>query len=233
MYICYSISYSVTQKEWEKVYEETLELAKKLNLADWSKFYYKGIRHYAYCKVKEETEVEFDEENHYWLTCAEYNHLADGEYFRLDRELNNMKYNKDAGPAILRIIDSYTNVSSEDYKNQTDYNVTDHCKGFYFIRLLAILCLMESRLREKVFIYGDVNKSDCETAVELANKHLKEPIELPARCDYNRLYEIVKTIDIPEEEKLDLIENAYLGEIDLKYKKFIEEKFDKNTIIQF
>ncbi len=233
MYICYSISYSVTQEEWEKVYEETLELAKKLNLADWSKFYYKGIRHYAYCKVKEETEVEFDEENHYWLTCAEYNHLADGEYFRLDRELNNMKYNKDAGPAILREIDSYTNVSSKPYENQTNYHVTDHCKGFYFIRLLAILCLMESRLKEKVFIYGDVNKRDCETAVELANKHLKEPIELPARCDYNRLYEIVKTIDIPEEEKLYLMENAYLGEIDLEYKAFIENNFNQNIISQF
>ena len=233
MYICYSISYSVTQEEWEKVYEETLDLAQKLGLADWSKFYYKGIRHYAYCKVKEETEEEFGKEKHYWLACAEYNHLADGEYFRLDRELNNSKYNKDAGPAILRMIDYYTNVSSKSYENQTDYDVTEHCAGLYAIRLLAILCLMESRLKEKVFTYGDISKSSCETAVELANKYLKEPIELPARCDYNRLYEIVKTIDIPEEEKINLMENAYLGEIDLKYGKFIEEKFDKNTINQF
>ena len=139
MYICYSISYSVTQEEWEKVYEETLDLAQKLGLADWSKFYYKGIRHYAYCKVKEETEEEFGKEKHYWLACAEYNHLADGEYFRLDRELNNSKYNKDAGPAILRMIDYYTNVSSKSYENQTDYDVTEHCAGLYAIRLLAIL----------------------------------------------------------------------------------------------
>lgn len=233
MHICYSISYSVTQEEWEKVYEETLDLAQKLGLADWSKFYYKGIRHYAYCKVKEETEEEFGEEKHYWVACAEYSHLADGEYFRLNRKLNNSKYNKDAGPAILRKIDSYTNVNSKPYENQTDYDVTDHCKGFYGIRLLAILCLMESRLKEKVFIYGDISKSSCETAVELANKHLKEPIGLPARCDYNRLYEIVKTIDIPEEEKIYLMENAYLGEIDLRYKKFIIENFNKTTINQF
>lgn len=232
MHICYSISYSVTQEEWEHVYEETLELAQKLGLADWSKFYYKGIRHYAYCKIKEETKEEFGIEKHYWVACAEYNHLGDGEYFRLDRELNNRKFNKDAGPAILRKIDTYTNVSFKPYENQVDYDVTDHCTGFYFIRLLAILCLMESRLKEKIFIYGSISKSDCETAVELANKHLKEPIGLPARCDYNRLYEIVKTIDIPEEEKINLMENAYLGEIDLKYKKFIEEKFNKNTITQ-
>ena len=233
MYVCYSISYSVTQEEWEKVYEETLELAQKIGLSDWSKFYYKGIRHYAYCKVKEETQEDFGEEKHYWVACAEYSHLADGEYFRLNRELNNSKYNKDAGPAILGQIDSYTNLSSKPYEDQTNYRVTDHCKGFYGIRLLAILCLMESRLKEKVFIDGNFSKSSCETAVELANKYLKEPIELPARCDYNRLYEIVKTIDIPEEEKINLMENAYLGEIDLKYRKFIEEKFDKNAITQF
>lgn len=233
MLICYSISYSVSQEEWEKVYEETLYLATKLNLADWKKFYYKGVRHYAYCKVKEEKEVEFGKEKHYWLACAEYNHLADGEYFRLNKELNNSKYNKDAGPAILGKIDSYTNVSFKPYEKQVGYYGTDHCAGFYFIRLLAILCLMESRLKEKIFIYGDICKSDCETAVELANKYLKEPIELPARCDYKRLYEIVKSIDIPASEKLNLMENAYLGEIDLKYKKFIEEKFDKNTITQF
>ncbi len=233
MHICYSISYSVTQEEWEHVYEETLELAQKLGLADWSKFYYKGIRHYAYCKIKEETKEDFGEEKHYWVACAEYSHLADGEYFRLNRELNNSKYNKDAGPAILGQIDSFTNVSSKPYENQANYRITEHCKGFYGIRLLAILCLMESRLKEKVFIYGNFSKSSCKTAVELANKYLKEPIELPVCCDYNRLYEIVKTIDIPEEEKINLMENAYLGAIDLSYKKFIEENFDKTTINQF
>ena len=59
----------------------------------------------------------------------------------------------------------------------------------------------KSRLKEKIFISGEVDKKDCETAVRIVNKYLKEPIEIPARCDFNRLYEIVKTIDIPEEEK--------------------------------
>ena len=106
-YLCFSISNSVTQKEWTKVYEETLVLADKLNLADWSKFYYKGIRHYAYCKVKEQTEKEFGKENHFWLACGEYKYMGDGEYFRLDREINTRKYNKNAVPAILSEFNSY------------------------------------------------------------------------------------------------------------------------------
>ena len=32
MYLCFSISNSITQKKWEKVYEETLVLAQQLNL---------------------------------------------------------------------------------------------------------------------------------------------------------------------------------------------------------
>ena len=233
MYLGYSISNSVTQKEWEKVYEETLFLADKLNLADWDKFYYKGVRSYAFCKVKERTEEEFGEEHHFWLACGEYIYMSDGDYFRLEKEINKKKYNKSAGPAILGYMDSNTNESSNHLENQTQKRSYRSWGGAYLIRLLAILCFMESKLREKIFIYGSINKHRCETAVKLANKFLKEPIGLPACCDYNRLYEIVKTLEIPEVEKVYLMEKAYIGDINLKYKTFIEEKFDKNVIKQF
>ena len=106
MYLCYSISRSVTQKEWDEVYEESLLLAQQLGLADWDKFYYKGVRSYAYCKVKEQTEIDFGEECHFWLACGEYIHMTDGEYFRLDREIDMRKYNEKAGPGILWEADS-------------------------------------------------------------------------------------------------------------------------------
>ncbi len=232
MTLFFSISNSVTQEDWEKVYEETLFLADKLDLADWGKFFYKGVRHYAYCKVKERTEVEFGEKKLFWQSCSEYYNISGRNYFRLNRVLNN-KYNENAGPAILRCIDSYTNLNSECLKNQTNYDYCEIWGGNYYIKVLAILCLLEGRLKEKVFIYGEVGKEDFEAAVRIANRYLKEPIEVSARCDYKRMYEIVKTIDIPDEEKLNLMENAYLGEIDLNYKTFIESKFDKTAIKRF
>lgn len=232
MYLSYSISNSVTQEEWNKVYRKTLDLADKIGLADWSKFYYKGIRAYAYCKVKEQTEIEFGQKKHFWLACGEYDYMGDGEYFRLEKELDERNYNEKAGPAILRKIGSYTNVDSKPYENQTRDSYIRTFRGNYFIRILAILCLMESMLKEKMFIY-DVSKRDCEEAIKYVNKYVKKHIELPARCDFNRLYEIVKTIDIPEEEKMLLMENAYLGDIDYKFKIFIEKKFDKKTINRF
>ncbi len=233
MYLCYALSNSITQKEWEKVYKQTLLLADKLNLADWRKFYYKGIRSYAYCKVQEQTEKEFGKVKHFWLACGEYNYLGDGEYFRLEREIVIKDYNENAGPAILSKIDSYTNITSKDFKNQTDTRVYRTWRGTYFIRLLAILCFMESELHEKIFIYGDIDKKSCENAVKLVNQYLKKTIELPARCNLNRLYEIVKTIDIPEKEKLNLMINSYLGEASWRFSKIIKEKFNKKVIQQF
>ena len=65
---------------------------------------------------------------------------------------------------------------------------------------------MESRLKEKIYIRGEVDKKDCETAVKIVNKYLKEPIGLPARCDFNRLYEIVKKTGISDTDKIFLME---------------------------
>ena len=233
MYLSFSISNSVTQEEWDKVYKKTLYLADKLKLADWSKFYYKGIRAYAYCKVKEQTEIEFGKKKHFWLACGDYEYIGDGEYFRLEKELDERDYNENAGPAIIGNIDSYTHVDSKPYENQTRDRYIRIYRGTYYIRILAILCFMESILKEKMFISSDIYKRECENAIAYVNQYLKKPIALPARCDFNRLFEIVKTIDIPEEEKLYLMENAYLGKIDLKYKNFIEKKFDKKIINQF
>ena len=64
-------------------------MADKLNLADWETFYYKGVRSYAYRKVKEQTEINFGEEKHFWLACGDYNYMNEGEYFRLEREIDN------------------------------------------------------------------------------------------------------------------------------------------------
>ena len=224
MYLSFSISNSVTQEEWDKVYKKTLYLADKLNLADWSKFYYKGIRAYAYCKVKEQTEIEFGKKKHFWLACGDYEYIGDGEYFRLEKELDERDYNENAGPAIIGNIDSYTHVDSKPYENQTRNRYIRIYRGTYYIRILAILCFMESILKEKMFISSDIYKRECENAIAYVNQYLKKPIELPARCSFEKLYEIVKTIDIPEEEKLYLMENAYLGKIDLEYKNFLVKK---------
>lgn len=230
-YLCFSVSNSVSQRKWTKVYEEALALADKLELADWDKFYYKGVRSYAYCKVKEYTKEYDGEPSRFWKACGDYHYITDGEYFRLDRKIDY--YDKNAGPGILGDIDSYIDIDSDTFEKQTSGRSMKIWGGSYFLRLLALLCFMESKLKDKIFIYGNFNRQNCESAVELVNKYLKEPIELPARCDPERLYGIVRTIDISDVDKIDLMENAYLGDIDLDLKKCIVENFDKRTINKF
>ena len=233
MYLCYSISNSITQEEWEKVYKKTLFLADKLNLANWDKFYYKGIYSHAYCKVKEQTEKESDKVSHFWVACGEYDYNGDGKKFSLQKEINLYKYNENAGPAILGELDSFANITYRNFTKHIDTRYYECHRGTYFVRLLAILCFMESELHEKIYINGDIDKKCCESAVNIVNRYLKKPVELPARFDLSKLYEIVKTIDIPEEEKLRLLKNAYLEETDWRVSKFIKEKFDKKVIQQF
>ncbi|EID86346.1 hypothetical protein MSI_06970 [Treponema sp. JC4] len=233
IYLGFILSNSVTQDEWEEVYEKTLFLADKLGLADWDRFYYKGIRHYGYCKVREQSNKDFGKIERYWKACADYKHLRTSEYFRLNRELPENHYDKNAGPAILNI----NNYFSQKYKSTTKKEPlrkeTESMAKILQDLYLAIFCFMESRLKEKIFIYGDISYRDCEIAVDMVNKYLEEPIGLPAICNIERLYEIVNPLNITDVEKLHLMENAYLGNINLKYKRFIEQHFDKKSISEF
>ena len=230
-YLCFSISNSVTQEEWTKVYEESLALANKINLADWGKFYYKGIRHYAYCKVKEQTEKEFDKEKHFWQASSDYQYLNTGDVFRLKREIDN--YDENAAPAILEQLHLSTDVRSKICENQIKKRCLRIFRDTYYIKLLAILCFMESKLKEKIFIHGDFDIQDCEKAVKIINNNLDDQIELPARCCFTRLFSIVRKIDISDEEKIYLMEKTYLGNINFNYKKLIEESFGKETLNNF
>jgi hypothetical protein len=70
--------------------------------------------------------------------------------------------------------------------------------------LLAIACLIEARLGEKAFVYGDITKGQCKKAVELANKHLKKPIDVPDRCDMERFYRRISKLQMSEKEQLNM-----------------------------
>ncbi|WP_022933100.1 hypothetical protein [Treponema bryantii] len=230
-YLYFSISNSVTQEEWTKVYEETLVLANKIYLTDWEKFYYKGVGAYAFCKVKEHTNKYFGEKTHFWQASSDYNYMNTGDIFRLKREIDN--YDENAAPAILEQLYLSPDVRSKIYENQIRQRGLRIYGDTYYIRLLAILCFMESKLKEKIFICGDFDREDCEKAVKIVNNILDEQIELPARCDFNRLYSIVRKTDISEEEKIYLMEKTYLGNINFYYKELIEEKFGRETLNNF
>mgnify|MGYP007000003776 CR=1 FL=1 len=82
----------------------------------------------------------------------------------------------------------------------------------YHIYLLAIACLLEVRLGDKIFIYGDITRSQCLQAIELINQYLDEPIHLPSRCVPARFYERVERLPFSTEEKQKIYASLLLGE---------------------
>ena len=235
IFISYALSNSVTQKEWKKVYEESLYLAQKLALADFTDFSYKGINLHCYRKISEHQENCDGKNDPHWCAMADYKYMNDAEEFWVRKKLENKEYNPDAGAAILHFLPNYTNHKIDGPMcNQVKLYWGSKTQGHtYHAYLLGIACMLETRLKEKVYIYGDIEKEHCEIAVDIINQYAKEPVELPARCDFGRLYNLVKSQKISEEDKLLLMEGTYLGKLDLVCGDFIRKNFDEETLNTF
>lgn len=199
IFIFVSISKSVTEKEWEKVYKETLKLVEIFPFAE------RGIITYAgediVCAVRtKEREISFGESKERgWCTTMDYNSL-DGaeEYFIPEKLVDDRKLNLSAGDAMLEALPAYMNYDSEDERFCQTYSIPGgKTQGrAYHMYLLSVACLIEDRLGEKAFVYGDITRGQCCKAIEMANRYLEKPIEIPARCEAERLYHRIKKIAI-------------------------------------
>lgn len=126
-----------------------------------------------------------------WCAVGDYEtmHTAE-EYFLSRNMIKEGDYKENALDALLGLLPTDLNYDGEDAQFGQIYNVWGNkTQGEpYHIYLLAIACLIESRLGNKAFVYGDITRAQCKRAVELANIHLKEPIDIPARCDKERFW---------------------------------------------
>lgn len=113
---------------------------------------------------------------------------------------------------MLGLLPTYLNYDGEDAQFGQIYNVWGNkTQGEpYHIYLLAIVCLIESRLGNKAFVYGDITRAQCKRAVEFANIHLKEPIDIPARCDKERFWKRVSDLPFSEKEQFEIFERFFL-----------------------
>lgn len=68
--------------------------------------------------------------------------------------------------------------------------------------LLAIGCLICHRLPDAAIIYGDITAAQCRVAVEWANQHLKEPIDVPVTADVTRLLPRLQASGLDEKDLL-------------------------------
>ena len=238
IFIHMNISKSVTKDEWQKVYEETLLLVKAFPLAESRKVYCKGIE--TICLVPTEEREDFYGWNYNkkrvgWFADGDYETMHTAEDYALFRNLVcEEEIDENAGDAILGVLSDYMN----DYNKALSDNVYclwgNKTQGEpYHMYLLAIACLIESRLNEKAFIYGDITRGQCKKAVELANQYLNNPIEIPARCDVWRFHERISKLPIGKKAQYEAFVQLYMGTKDAEFGAYIRSVYPEEIYMEY
>lgn len=235
IFIYEAISESVTKEEWKQVYEETLVLVKAFPLAEIGTITYAGKTIMCTVRSKEQVIGSGMYKRFGWNASMDYDTLEGAEDYFLPKDLvrDRQVYAK-AGDAILGVLPIYLDYDWNDEICSHTYSLWDSkTQGKpYHIYLLAIACLIEDRLSEKAFVYGDITLGQCRKAVKMANMYLKKPIHVPAHCDMDRLYKRVQKLPLEEAEKVAIFECSYLGAKDKNFYEFENQHFSSITIEQ-
>lgn len=239
IFIRLSISKSVTKEEWKKVYEETLQLIKNFPFAERRKIKIHDID--TICLIRTEEQEDRDEWNPNktkigWNTIGDYDNMQVAENYYLPRDIvEDNKAEPDAGDAMLQAISVYINFDLEDERFHHTYNIWGNkTQGEpYHIYLLAVAALIEARLGTKAFTYGDITRGQFKKAVEIANKYLNEPIDIPDRCDMERLLMRIKKLPLSPVDQLTVFETFFLGTQDVGVGAYVRQMFDDDVIDEY
>lgn len=239
IFIYLVISKSVTKKEWEKVYEETLQLIKHLPLADLREVKIHGID--TTCLVKTEEQEEpygWNDEDTIvgWTAVGDYKYMHVAEQYYLPRDLvGENEVEPDAGDAILGALPAYMSYDWEDERFNHVYGKWGaKTQGEpYHMYLLAVAALIEARLGTKAFTYGDITRGQFKRAVEIANRYLEEPIDIPDRCHMDRLLKRVSELPLPHDKQLAVFDVFFLGTKNAEFGGYMRQMFSSDAISSY
>ena len=240
IFIFTHLSKSITQEEWKNVYEESLILVDKFNFCTNVKKSINNIEVICLEKTKDtildKRWIIFKNNNrHGWITIGDLDSRRTAEdQYMLQNHVGEYGYDKDAGDPLLSKLCEISKISDKDEKKYNDQICTifgNKTQGEpYHLGILAIACLLESRLKGKVFTEGDITRGQVAKAVEIANDFLKKPIDIPDRCDLKKFYERINKLDITNIQKIHLFISYYLGKKDKEFGDFVSHNFDEVTI---
>lgn len=228
-----SISDSITQEEWEQVYEETLQLVRAFPLADLREVSVKGIK--VRCLVPTSEQKDIGRWNRGkidtgWSAAGDYETMMTAEDYYLPRNLTeNHHVESGEKDALLGII--YDALGGE-WDNSAYGNFyalwRNKTQGkSHHLYLLAVACLIQARLGKKAFVYGDITRGQCRKAVEMANEHLDKSIELPDQCDMERFFRRVSELPLEKRQQLTVFTEFYMGTQEAEFGTFIRNAYSE------
>lgn len=225
IFICLSISKSVTRDEWKAVYDEAAKLIQKLPFAERVKKKIHDVD-----TVCLERTVEHNENgNKYCVMSGDYTFMKIGEEFNLGR---NFFKNDEPEKKMIDAICMVPTHSFDGVERYPCHLIWEYkTQGMpYHILLLAVAALIEARLKRKAFTYGDISRDEFRKAVLIANQYLDNPIDMPDSCYMERFFNRVMDLPTSVEEKLDIIERYYIGGRTKQFGKCMYQTFSDEII---
>ncbi len=236
VFIYLNISKSVTREEWREVYQETLKLIKAFPLAERREVPIRGISTICHVRTEErEQPYAWNQEQVKtgWFADGDYVSLRVAERYFLPRDLvSTDKYEADAPDAVLAMVPVlFYGYDWKDDRFRHNYSLWGmKTQGEpYHMYLLAIACLIESRLGRKAYVHGDITEDQCDEAVRMANKYLDRKIDTPDQCDTNRLFSRIVDLPLSGAEKLRLFVSLYLGRKDTDFGLYVRDHFSEEA----
>ena len=234
-----AISKSVTKEEWEKVYEETLKLLEALPLAEKREVNIKGIPTVCLTKAKEQIYSDrWNGDKAGWMVEGDLETMRRAEEFFLPRDITKgRQISEDEEDVILSILPDY--IDMECYTDESWRDMSYHpwaCRTQnepYHMCMLAIGCLIESRLGKKALVYGDITGEQCVKALKILDNYLDTPLDTPIQiavcCDKERLWERVSRLPCDSITKIRIFEYLFIGKKEWEFGEFLRNKcFKKN-----
>lgn len=236
IYIYLDISKSVSQEQWSKVYKESLHLAEQLPFAELQRTEIQGISILCLTPTKEHEALYRFRQNDTsrgWIASGNYMDMTLAEEHTLYEKLVDKNgVQPDAGDAIMNRLPSFIDCDPEASKFNQVYNLWESkTQGeSYHIYLLGIACLIEARLGNKAFVYGNITRGQCRKAVKIINEYLEEPIDMPDSCYMDRLANRISALPISESDQIRVFIGLYKGTKDADFGEFLKNYYSENSL---
>ena len=219
-----SISKTVTEEEWDPVFEESLRMLEAFPLADYDVIDIDG--YYFGCLSKS----KFNPIEQGWGACGSLYDSGVGPRQFFPKYLGTFEErykHRNLIKGVTDPIDELNGIYLTDY-----YHIYggEGSTCSYVPYLIAIALMVENRLPRRACIAGNVSDSQFIEAVDLANSVLDKPISLPDYFYRDRLFERLDALPSFEVGKLELFYNVSRFPCDKETWDFILSHYSLRSI---
>lgn len=235
IFISLKIADTITAEEWERAYQKSVTLMEKMPFIDKKAKEYYGAE--LICATKTVEEELFGEMG--WCAMGDGETMKTAEEFFLPKDiLSAEQASTSTKPYVdpyMSILPTHDILSFEDERCSRVLRLWGNkTQGEpYHFYLLAIACMLEQELPGKVAIHGDITKGQCRKAVQIVSDLLGEKVELPDRCDLQRLHDRVREMPLQENEIVDAFTALYMGNQENEFGVFLQEHFSDEELAGF